>query len=63
MYKNIIYSTEGFNGATGTNVARMRLIDPNKKQEIAVFHFFSDDDPVEPEFIDFYGGICYYGSV
>lgn len=63
VYKNIIYSTEGFNGATGTNVARMRLIDPNKKQEIAVFHFFSDDDPVEPEFIDFYGGICYYGSV
>lgn len=63
VYKNLIYSTEGFNGATGINVARMRIIDPAKKKEIATFHFYSDDDPVEPEMIDFYNGICYYGSV
>lgn len=63
VHNNIIYTTEGFNGATGTNVARMRLIDPTIKEQIAVFHFFSDDDPVEPEFIDFYGNKCYYGSV
>lgn len=63
VHDNLIYSTEGFNGSTGTNVARMRIIDPTKKKEIATFHFYADDDPVEPEFIEFYNGICYYGSV
>lgn len=63
VHNKLIYSTEGFNGTTGTNVARMRIIDPEKKKEIATFHFYADDDPVEPEFIDFYNGICYYGSV
>lgn len=63
VYKGLIYSTEGFNGTSGTNVARMRIIDPERKEEIATFHFFSDDDPVEPEMIDFYNDVCYYGSV
>lgn len=33
-----------------------------EKYAIAVFNFFSDGDPVEPEFIEFYNGSCYYGS-
>jgi YHS domain-containing protein len=41
----------------------MRIIDPVKKSQIAVFNFYADGDPVEPEFIDFYDGKCYYGSV
>lgn len=63
VYDGHIWSTEGFSGSSGTNVARMRVIDPAKKSEVAVFNFFSDGDPVEPEFIEFYNGSCYYGSV
>lgn len=63
VYDGLIWSTEGFTGTSGTNVARMRVIDPHKKSEIAVFNFFSDGDPVEPEFIDFYNDRCYYGSI
>ena len=61
VHDNLIYSTEGSNG-TGTNAARMRVVDPSKKKVIAVFEFFADDDPVEPEFIDFFEGRCFYGS-
>ena len=63
MHDGLIWSTEGFTTTTSANLARMRVIDPLKKTQIAVFHFYADDDPVEPEFIDFYDGICYYGSV
>ena len=63
VHDGLIWSTEGFTTTTSTNLARMRVIDPLKKTQIAVFHFYADDDPVEPEFIDFYDGICYYGSV
>lgn len=63
VYDGLIWSTEGFTGTSGANLARMRVIDPSKKSEIAVFNFFSDGDPVEPEFIEFYNGSCYYGSV
>lgn len=63
VHKGLIYSTEGFNGLTPPNLARLRIIDPVRKEEVAVFHFYSDDDPVEPEMIEFYNGICYYGSV
>jgi lysophospholipase L1-like esterase len=63
VYDGLIWSTEGFTATSGTNVARMRVIDPHKKSEIAVFNFFSDGDPIEPEFVDFYNDRCYYGSV
>lgn len=63
VYDSLIWSTEGFTGSSGVNLARMRVIDPSKKSEIAVFNFFSDGDPVEPEFIEFYNGSCYYGNV
>ena len=63
VYNGLIWSTEGFSATSGTNVARMRVIDPARKAQIAVFNFYSDADPVEPEFIDFYNGKCYYGSV
>jgi hypothetical protein len=63
VYDGLIWSTEGFTGSSGVNLARMRVIDPSKKSEIAVFNFFSDGDPVEPEFIEFYNGSCYYGNV
>ena len=63
VHNGLIWSTEGFSGTSGTNVARMRVIDPTRKTQIAVFNFYSDADPVEPEFIDFYNGKCYYASV
>jgi hypothetical protein len=63
VHDGLIWSTEGFTATSGTNVPRMRIIDPVKKSQIAVFNFYADGDPVEPEFIDFYDGKCYYGSV
>ena len=63
VHDGLIWSTEGFSATSGANLARMRIIDPSLKSQIAVFHFYSDGDPVEPEFIDFYDGKCYYGSV
>ena len=63
VHDGLIWSTEGFSATSGTNLARMRIIDPSRKSQIAVFHFYADGDPVEPEFIDFYDGKCYYGSV
>ena len=63
VHDGLIWSTEGFTATSGTNLARMRIIDPVKKSQIAVFNFYADGDPVEPEFIDFYDGKCYYGSV
>ena len=63
VHNGLIWSTEGFTATSGTNVARMRVIDPARKTQIAVFNFYSDADPVEPEFIDFCNGKCYYGSV
>lgn len=62
-HNNLIYTTEGFNGLSGENLARMRIIDPTKKQSIAILNFFSDDDPVEPEFVEFDNNTCYYGSI
>ena len=62
-HDGLIWSTEGFTATSGTNLARMRVIDPSVKAQIAVFNFYADDDPIEPEFIDFYNGRCYYGSV
>jgi hypothetical protein len=41
----------------------MRIIDPDRQSQIAVFNFYADGDPIEPEFIDFYKNTCYYGSV
>ena len=63
VHDGMIWSTEGFSTTSGSNLARMRIIDPSLKSQVAVFHFYSDGDPVEPEFIDFYDGKCYYGSV
>ena len=63
VHDGLIWSTEGFSATSGTNLARMRIIDPSRKSQIAVFNFYADGDPVEPEFIDFYNGRCYYGSV
>lgn len=63
VHDGLIWSTEGFTATSGTNLARMRVINPSLKSQIAVFHFYADGDPVEPEFIDFYDNKCYYGSV
>ena len=63
VYDGLIWSTEGFTATSGTNVARMRIIDPDRQSQIAVFNFYADGDPIEPEFIDFYKNTCYYGSV
>ena len=63
VHDGLIWSTEGFSATSGTNLARMRIVDPSRKSQIAVFNFYADGDPVEPEFIDFYNGRCYYGSV
>ena len=63
VHNGLIWSTEGFTATSGTNVARMRIIDPYRQSQIAVFNFYADGDPFEPEFIDFYKDTCYYGSV
>jgi hypothetical protein len=56
-----IYSLEGF-GHDKVNVPAIRVINPlTKSQEIfEVFENF--DSPTEPEFIDFWNGVCYYGD-
>ena len=61
FYKGKIYSLEGFTESE-ENPPAMRIIDVNgKKQEKAVL--FADFGlSIEPEMIDFYNDVCYYGD-
>lgn len=61
VYKNKIYSVEG--GTDNPNhPAAIRIIDLQKEKQVfyALFRDYIED--IEPEFIDFYKDICYYGD-
>lgn len=52
-----VYSVEGF-----TNHPALRIIDPKKGEQELFFDFNAVGATDEAEFIDFYGGKCYYGD-
>lgn len=56
-----IYSLEGFTNDT-TNVPAMRIIDTAKKIQKELVLFGDYGMTIEPEFIDFCDGICYYSD-
>ena len=61
VYKNMIYSVEG--GTNNPNLpAAIRIIDLQKEKQVlyALFRDYIED--IEPEYIDFYKDICYYGD-
>ena len=61
LEKGIIYSLEGFTDDRG-NPPAIRLIDIKTKKQIEV-HFCADYGTwIEPEFIDFEDGVCYYSD-
>jgi quinolinate synthetase A subunit len=56
-----IYSLEGF-GHDKVNVPAIRVINPTAKSQ-EIFEVFENfDSPTEPELIDFWDGVCYYGD-
>ena len=57
----IIYSLEGFTDSRD-NPPAIRLIDPEKKEQKALYYFGDISLTVEPEFIDFEDGVCYYAD-
>ena len=61
MENGVIYSLEGFSDDKN-NPPAIRLIDTKSKQQTEV-HFFADFGTwIEPEFIDFENGVCYYSD-
>jgi hypothetical protein len=61
VHGGLIWATEGYT-LPSENLPRLRVVDPAKKKEIATFNFYADGDPMEPELIDFYNGVCYFSS-
>lgn len=61
VHDGLIWSTSGADGYWGQ--AKMSVIDPAKKSTVATFNFWNDDNAVEPEFVDFDGGVLYYGDI
>ena len=59
-YEGKIYSTEGFEGEVERPA--IRIIDLEKKEQIAYFDLFSMGYDKEPEMIDFSDGKCYYSD-
>ena len=58
-HNGLIYSVEGFSKSE-ENPPAIRIIDPQKKKEIFYGRFEDVGLDIEPEFIDFYNGECYY---
>ena len=56
-----IYSLEGF-GHDKVNVPAIRIINPETKSQELFEVFENFDSPTEPELIDFWDGVCYYGD-
>lgn len=56
-----IYSVEGFTHHDQAPPA-LRVIDPVAKRQILFADLTALGDPIEPEFIDFYGETCLYGD-
>ena len=59
--EGLIYSTEGF-GEKETSRSAIRIIDPEKKRQIAFFDLCDAGIPVEPEWLEFYKGKCLYSN-
>ncbi len=55
-----IYSLEGFGGPDVP--PRMQIIDPSKEKQYAAIDLFGLGFTNEPEMVDFYGGVLYYGD-
>lgn len=58
-HNGLIYSVEGFSQSE-ENPAAVRIIDPCEKKEIFFKKFGDIELHVEPEFIDYSNGVCYY---
>ncbi len=61
VHQGIAYTVEGFTNMESAPPV-LRLIDLKEKKEIAVYKFGDFELNVEPEFIDFEDGICYYAD-
>lgn len=61
VHNGMIWSISGADGQWGA--ARCRVVSPDTKAVVATFNFVTDDNAVEPEFIDFDGDTCYYGDI
>lgn len=58
VHKGMIFSLEGFTN-DGKNVPAIRIIDPEKKQQLCYVATAEYGMPHEPEMIDFCGDTCY----
>ena len=61
VHGGLIYSTEGF-GEKESSRSAIRIIDPAKKCQIAMFDLCDAGLPVEPEWMEFYKGRCLYSD-
>lgn len=59
LYDSKLWVTNG----TGNGVAYLRVIDLNTKAEIAVVNLGEAGITDEPEFVDFYKGVCHYSTL
>lgn len=59
-YKGLIYSTEGFNASYAPSI---RVIDPQKREQILSQNLLELGIATEAEWIDFYQGVCYYSDL
>ena len=60
-HEGLIYSVEGFDNDP-TNLPAMRIIDTAQKKQTECVMFGDFGLVAEPEFIDFWDGICYYSD-
>lgn len=60
-YKGRIFSVEGYRDNTEYRPA-LRIIDPEKREQLCCEYLIEHDLVHEPEFIDFRDDICYYGD-
>ena len=61
LYEDKIYSTEGF-AHDNVRIPAIRVIDSEKKEEVKYLNLTEFGYFEEPEFIDFYKGICLYSD-
>lgn len=60
-YNGIIYSLEGFTD-NSDNPPAIRIVDPGKQKQLEYISLADSGYNIEPEFIDFCGGVCYYAD-
>lgn len=61
LHNGLIYSTEGF-GEKESSRSAIRIIDPEKKCQLAHFDLCDAGIPSEPEWMDFFQGNCLYSN-